>query len=292
MKIGSKSLQTLLADKFALKIFTILRKRATRDSRFRGIVVPVDDLIGHNLMATGCFEATQFDGVDTLLKQTHLAHLAKLGRFVDVGANIGLYSLAFSDRFASTLAVEANPQTFLVLRANLALRTIGSVTPICVGASNKPGEAQLHVPINGNLGWATLDEAHHTVPTKALPISIRRLDDIMEENEGPAIVLLKIDVEGHEQSVLEGAEKTLRNDGPIVLFEVLGEEAGRASARLLQDCGYAFFYTFRRDWPEGKKKLHRVWRGLRSGLPVTIDAIQPDHLHKAALVCASKSALA
>lgn len=170
MTAGSRRLTSIVGDRYAFKQFLVLRKRAEREPDFRGIVVPVDDLIGHNLIATGRFESTQFDGVHTLLLETGLAARAQCGRFVDVGANIGLYSLAFSDRFSSTLAIEANPQTFLVLMANLALRNKENVTALCLGASNMAGNTIIHVPVNGNLGWATLNAAHHNIPTKTLPV--------------------------------------------------------------------------------------------------------------------------
>lgn len=288
----SRSLTKLLMDKLSFQAFSVLRRAAATSGGFKGIVVPVDDLIGHHIMATGRFESTQFDGLSGILAMPAFAARAQEGRFVDVGANIGLYSLAFSDRFRSTVAVEANPQTYLVLVANLALSGKERVTPVCLGASNRTGEAAIHVPTNGNLGWATLDADHHTIPVKSLAITVKPLDAILRDHPGPPVTLLKIDVEGHERNVLEGATGTLTTDGPVVLFEVLDKAAGDASARLLQDCGYRHFYTFKRDWPPGGTLAARVGRGFRSGLPVTIRAADPADLASAALICAARSALA
>ncbi|MEW9855214.1 FkbM family methyltransferase [Novosphingobium sp. M1R2S20] len=287
-----RGLGRVVGDRYAMMLFSLLRKRAEREPDFRGIVVPIDDLIGHNLIATGRFESTQIDAVYTLLANPTLAGRAQSGRFVDVGANIGLYSLAFSSHFLSTLAIEANPHTFLVLKANLALRHKDEVTAVCVGASNTTAEAEIHVPLNGNLGWATLNAAHHKIPTQSLPVIVRPLDDIIKENRGPRVELLKIDVEGHEPKVFEGASRTLNVDGPIVMFEVLDADAGERCSQILRDCGYSHFYTFRRDWPTGSNKFNRMWRGWRSGLPVLIEALRPGSMHKAPLVCAAKSPIA
>ena len=287
----SRGIAKLAIDKCAFRFFSLLRRRASAEPDFRGIVVPVDDLIGHHIISTGRFEATQFDGLYNLLQQSGTASRARAGRFVDIGANIGLYSLAFSDWFSSTVAIEANPQTYRILVANLALRDKASVTPLCVGASNASAEVEIHVPTNGNLGWATLSSTHHKLPTKAVPVSIRPLDHILRDCDGPPVTLLKIDVEGHEQQVLEGARRILEDDGPIVLFEVLNKYVGSNSAVLLQSCGYEFFYTFQRELPRGPNKFVRIWRGVRSGLPVSIKPVPPEDLHSSALICASKSPL-
>ncbi len=58
--------------------------------------------------------------------------------------------------------------------------------------------------------------------------------------------LLKIDVEGHEFEVLQGAREILDHDGPVVLFEALSGEAGQAATKLLRLAKYNHFFTFSR----------------------------------------------
>jgi FkbM family methyltransferase len=277
-------------DKLAYRLFTLLRLRASRDPLFQGIVVPVDDLIGHYLMATGRFEATQFDALRSLLARPDWRERAKHGRFIDVGANIGLYSVAFSDAFASTLAVEANPQTFLILQANLALRGKGKVTPVCVGASSTAGSTHIHIPLDGNLGQASL-ESDLVASTKSLPISVKPLDQIVCENPGPNVALLKIDVEGHEEEVLRGAAETLKSDKPLVLFEALQSKDAAACAKLLQEFGYHHFCSFKRDWAEKSGGLKRLIAAWQYGMPVNIRSLDANNPGEDALVCASPGPL-
>lgn len=284
---SSRPLSQLLIDKLAHRLFMSLRIRAARDPQFRGIVVPVDDLIGHYLMATGRFEATQFDALRSLLASSERALEASKGRFIDVGANIGLYCVAFSDAFASTLAIEANPQTFLILRANLALRGKERVTPVCVGASSVAGSTHIHIPLDGNLGLASLNHPDPNARIKSLAISVKPLDEIVRENPGPKVALVKIDVEGHEEEVLKGAAETLRTDKPLVLFEVLASKDGVACARLLQQFGYEHFHSFERNWTDEATGLKRLLAAWRRGLPVNVRSLDADNIEKTALVCAS-----
>jgi FkbM family methyltransferase len=275
-----------MGDRLAFRLFAGLRRRAAVKSLFSGIVVPVNDLIGHQIIATGTFEATQFDGIGTLFEDEQFATSSRAGAFVDVGANIGLYTIAFAQRFRYCFAIEANPQTFKVLEANLVLRDIENVTAVCVGASDCPAETQIHVPVNGNLGWARIGTSYHE--SKAIAISVKPLDEILVDMDRLPIAMIKIDVEGHEPKVLEGARKTLTNDGPIVLFEILDAVESRRCHAILTDCGYRHFYVFRRTWPHGGNRLRNILRGLKTGLPASMQSVSMNDLRHAALICATK----
>lgn len=273
-------------DEIKYRLLAAMRRRPATD-RFAGIVVPIDDLIGQRVMATGSFERTQFEGIDRMLDTPSFAgvEIDKEGLFVDVGANIGLFSVAYAGRFPAVVAVEANPQTHAVLRANMGLRRIENVTTACEAASDGHRQDNIYVPTNGNLGWATLNQKHHDIPVDATEITCRPLDAIVAEHGGGRRVsLIKIDVEGHELSVLKGASEILRRDRPVILFEVLDAKQGRACAELLEDLGYGRFWTFQRG---GKSRLGKLVDGLLGRLDVRAVPLRADDFHHAALVCAA-----
>jgi FkbM family methyltransferase len=194
-------LASLLLDECMAWGVSRMRRRAARTGRFAGLVAPIDDLIGQRIMATGWFEATQIEAVQRLIDDPDFIgfQLRPNGALVDVGANIGLYSIAFARCFQRVLAIEANPTTFAVLQANMALKQLSQVACVCAAASDRAGEAVLHVPENGNLGWATLEHRPETKRT-AQAVSCRSLDDIVREHlDGQRVALVKIDVEGHER---------------------------------------------------------------------------------------------
>lgn len=283
---------SLLREELNYWLLTKMRRRTGQSARFAGIVVPVDDLIGRRVMATGAFERTQFDAVDRMLDTSDFigVRIDQNGLFVDVGANIGLYCVAYAQRFRAALAVEANPHTCAVLRANLGLRGLANVTALCEGASDDHRQAKIYVPTNGNLGWATLNPRHHDLPLNAYDILCRPLDAMVDEfGANLPVSLLKIDVEGHERAVLNGAREILARDRPVVLFEVLTASDGRACGDLLTSLGYDRFWTFER-WPRGGGKLRRLAKGAFSKLDVRALPLTVDAFHHAPLVCAVAAA--
>ncbi len=290
--MSPRPLPSILLDEFMTWGVSQMRRRAARTGRFTGLVAPIDDLIGQRIMATGWFEATQMEAVQRLIDDPDFIgfELHPSGALVDVGANIGLYSIAFASCFPRVLAVEANPTTFAVLQTNMALKQLRHVACVCAAASDRAGEALLHVPDNGNLGWATLEhrpevwaalEHQPEVKRTAHAVVRRRLDDLVRENLcNETVALLKIDVEGHEPKVLEGGRGVLARDRPVVLFESSRVNAA-ACAQLLRSIGYSRFLRFRRS-----ARSHTPWGFLIDGLDVRAEPIVPEDTPRAALICA------
>lgn len=138
--------------------------------------------------------------------------------FVDVGANIGSYTiLAAGVAQARCLSIEPVPATYASLLDNLRLNDLtAAVQPknIAVGAAA------------GTLRFtADRDTTNHALSAtesaaSAISVPVATLDSLLEERE-PAVI--KIDVEGFEHEVIEGAERTLRSAALLaVLMELNG----------------------------------------------------------------------
>lgn len=282
-----RSVSSLLLDELLSQILYKMRKRAAQKHLFSGIVVPIDDLIGRRVIATGLFEATQIDGITRLLEHPETIGLSDRpkGIFVDVGANIGLFTIAFSRFFERTLAIEANPSTFSILNTNARLRALKDVHCICAAVSNTTQTTNLFVPTDHNLGHATLHPAEGR-SSASVQVACRLLDDILDENAKDAPVgLIKIDVEGHEPSVIEGARRILLRDHPVVLFEALTEDDAKKCAVLLFDCGYRRFFRFRRGKPG--RPISNIVTALLRGVDVFPEEMELQALHNAPLLCAT-----
>jgi FkbM family methyltransferase len=271
----------LLLDKLAYRIVGKIINRTLTTGYFAyPLVVPVRDLIGRRLIATGSFERTQFEALDRLLTEaTTLVGINPnlKGALVDVGANIGLYTVRYAPLFVQTIAIEANPATYHALQANIALARSPNTKAVCLAASNVKGTAQLKVAESGMLGWSRLaDDAGWATYTVDVPLNT--LDNIVDEAFGQArVALIKIDVEGHELEVLQGAAAVINRDGPIILFEALSGEAGRSAIGQLRGAGYNDFFVFERD---------ASFRGLLRGLPVSARRVDPDAPSKNTMICA------
>lgn len=129
--------------------------------------------------------------------------------FVDVGANIGLYTLPAAAKKARVVAVEPSAKNRGRLEENLALN----------GLTGVKIEACALGEIEGEMAFCDDDAlAHVELAGNGPKVPLKRLDAILPEGE---IALLKVDVEGFELAVFQGAEIAMRAGRlPVILFEM------------------------------------------------------------------------
>lgn len=145
-----------------------------------------------------------------------LADRARLA--VDIGAHLGEYTFFMRRHAARCVAFECNP----VLVAHLRRRFGSSVDLRAEAVSDRAGETVLRIPRSRGtgLGRATIETANPLADNDAgvdlTPVRTVRLDDAVDRPVG----LIKVDVEGHELSVLRGAERILARDRPNLILEL------------------------------------------------------------------------
>jgi FkbM family methyltransferase len=161
--------------------------------------------------------------------------------FLDVGANVGSYSILVGGAArARVTAVEPIPATFMHLQRNVVLNRLDEHLCYCqAGLSDVPGVLRFSVG---------LDTVNHVlVEGEDLPgadVPVMRLDDLVGQGVPH---LIKIDVEGHELAVLHGCSRTLRDARPLaVIMETNGNGArcgvaDDALIALMRECGFAPF---------------------------------------------------
>jgi FkbM family methyltransferase len=183
---------------------------------------------------------TYEEGVIHFMKQ----HLVPGDIFIDVGANIGWLSCIAAQLIkenGKVLAFEAHPETIGLLNENIHLNSFQNIEVFSVALGNKNGQTELFDAPEQNRGGASAvfsSEKVHVVPTQ-------KLDDIISVNVVPKIV--KIDVEGFEPEVVEGAMQTLQKHLPILIIELTWRtaqhtERSRSLIELLvKNLGYHMF---------------------------------------------------
>lgn len=138
---------------------------------------------------------------------------------VDVGANLGLSLFALAPHAARALAVEASPRTAQALARTIALNRLAQVQVAAVALAAAPGElafrASAHSAGSHLLSPETLGEDEGEV----LRVPVTTLDALVAEHALPRVDFIKIDVEGHETEVLDGARQTLARHRPAVYLE-------------------------------------------------------------------------
>jgi FkbM family methyltransferase len=182
--------------------------------------------------------------------------------FVDVGANIGIFSVLARLLVGDTgnaVAFEPAEKNLLQLRRNLELNGMTDVATVPKIVSNRPGTADLFL-CSDNGGGHSIWPPGNFPPnersrqsSEAVPTDVTTLDIALAElMPGRAPKLIKIDTEGAEQMVLEGAERLLSSGNtPFIIGELhefglsqLGHSQD-SLRRHMQVRGYETFILFR-----------------------------------------------
>lgn len=191
-----------------------------------------------------------------------MATLLDAQRAIDVGAHIGNHTIYLAMRGVEVTAVEPNPAARRYLTMNIAandLSDLVKVVPVAVGA--QPGTGAL-VADGRNLGKTSVDASGNG------PVQVTTVDSL-----GVSADLLKIDVEGGETDVLDGAVDTLANYHPAVIVESHHNRV--AVAEKLSGFGYrqvARSLAYSPTWlfcarPEHLAVRAQAWRWSLGGSP-------------------------
>ncbi len=191
-------------------------------------------------MALGTYEHTELSYV--------IESLRPGDTFVDVGAHIGYFALPAAKKVGPTgavLAIEPTPSSVAMLRRNIALNGFQSVKVIEAAASRSNGHALFAVDETVPM-WNALIEQEEQSHSRAMRVQTVKLDTVLAGLGGRPVACIKIDAEGAETAVLEGARDVLeRNPNVRVIFEVSGQDPRRraqsiATLQFLEQRGFAF----------------------------------------------------
>jgi FkbM family methyltransferase len=155
------------------------------------------------------------------------------GVAIDVGANIGWHTLLMA-RLAGhggrVLAVEANPSVCERLRENLELNRFTNVLVVNCAAANEDGYLSFQGPDASEPSSGdghVLDSGAASPGGSTIRVPARKLDAMAADAGLERVDLIKIDVEGFEWPVLQGAEAVISRFRPHVVFEFNAEYTGR-----------------------------------------------------------------
>jgi FkbM family methyltransferase len=167
--------------------------------------------------------------------------------FVDVGANVGIYTLAASKIVGETgrvLAFEPSAQSSPLLNKNVALNGLTNVQTFPVALAQKNGRAWLHRGPNPTLNSFGKDPSWKEDGEEVVT---ETLDQVLRKARVDRVDVIKMDVQGAEELVLRGASSILTSAHPVVIFEVWPEGAVLLGLspygpwELLESIGYQFF---------------------------------------------------
>lgn len=160
------------------------------------------------------------------------------GTVLDVGANIGLSAIEFARSAGSAgkvIAFEPHPDTAARLRANLKRNGIGNVEIVQSAVGAQAGTVTFNESADATLSSATV------VPrnlVRSFEVPLTTVDLAWAAAGKPIVSALKIDVEGGELAVLQGASELLARDHPAILLEAWGADQLAPIQALLVAAGY------------------------------------------------------
>jgi len=167
--------------------------------------------------------------------------------FIDVGANLGIYTLVASrlvGQAGRVIAVEPSFQSFPVLQKNIVLNRLTNVLPLSVALAEKAGKTWLHHGRDPGQNTLGNDPSCNGVGEA---VFTETLDSVLLEASIDQVDVIKMDVEGAEELVLRGASRVLAFKRPVIIFEFHPEAAQRLGLspngawKLLEGLNYEFF---------------------------------------------------
>ncbi len=159
---------------------------------------------------------------------------------MDIGANRGIWANVMARHCETVWAFEPNPKLFNTLTS----ATGSKVRCFPDALSDKIGEASLMVPGANkrfsNQGASLSETKIKSAPHITVPVRQSTLDSLSPPPTG----LLKIDVEGHERAVLDGARDLIARDRPNLMVEIEENHTGRSideELDFIENLGYRTF---------------------------------------------------
>lgn len=212
-----------------------------------------NDQIGASLLEDA-YENTEHSFVERLLQPGMTV--------LDIGANQGYYTLLASRKVGPNgrvFAFEPSVRELRRLRLHLRLNRCKNVEVVTSALGAASGTENLHVVLGTESGCNSLRPPNVSQPTRLLSVHVERLDDVLKARGVNGAHFIKLDVEGAELSVLQGARELLTHPPrPVVLVEVQELRtqpwgyAARDIISFLSALGYEWFAL------KGSSKLERI----------------------------------
>ncbi len=224
------------------------------------------NLYRDSILSKLIYEGFEKDEINYLTKT-----LKKNDFFVDIGANVGLFSLIASKIVGiegKVLCFEPAPLTFSRLDENVKLNNFNNIEIRNIGLSDTKGELTFYVSNNGYDAWNSFAPSQDNKLESSIQVPVSTLDIELKDIDKSKIKLMKIDVEGWEKYVLNGGKDFFMNYNPIVMVEFTEENTFNAGYpvydiyNIMQDFGYVWHKISNGELFKVEKKLHYPYDNL------------------------------
>ena len=189
-------------------VLSVIKPRTIEINGFRMHLDRTDET-GSRLLMSDSYEPTETRIMKEFVKPCMTV--------IDIGANIGYYTLLFAravGKEGMVYAFEPAPQAFSLLQRNLRENNLdGIVKLFSVALSDHEGAAELFIN-EYNKGNNRLYKSGNM---RSISIRLKRLDDVISASEH--VDFIKMDIEGAEVLALRGMRELLKRDRPVIVME-------------------------------------------------------------------------
>ena len=191
--------------------------------------------------------------------------------FVDIGTNIGLFSLLASKIVGNegkVICYEPAPSTFARLIENVKINNFNNIDTRNIGLSDKRDELTFYTSKNGYDAWNSFAPSQDNKLESSIQVPVTTLDVELKDIDKLKIKLVKIDVEGWEKFVLFGGKDFFMNFNPIVIVEFTEENTFNAGYPvhdiydIMQDFGYVWYRINKGELVKEIKKMRYPYVNL------------------------------
>ncbi|MEL6458190.1 MAG: FkbM family methyltransferase [Cyanobacteria bacterium J06621_15] len=182
-----------------------------------------------------------------------LRYLRDEDLFLDIGANIGVYTLLAASKIKKGLiySFEALPKNFARLTENLSLNQFKQVKPFSIAISNSTGNINLNITDKDCTPFIMPNRTENTVDRsspKSIAVPTNTLDSLLQHESLNNLTLAKMDIEGAEILALKGATSLLNKQLPYVWILEINDTVNNFGhskqdvVDLLEQYGYVLYY--------------------------------------------------
>ena len=249
--------------------------RRTSDPAFRNQIPDSIQFLDHAFTLhpskLGVSEELYLFGVhEPLATRCYLECLSPGDHVIDVGSNIGYYALLAAEKVGSDgriVGFEPAPGVLEILQQNVKSSGRRNIEVFSCAIGAKSGTLEFFESEIPN--WGSLFQNSSLMQTRATAVPARTVDEIVRDTAGLHPNALRMDVEGAELMVLEGARDVLRQYKPSLFVEfhnfALGWNKVREAIIGLRDLGYAAASIIERTWDQPwispYIRARRCWTG-------------------------------
>jgi FkbM family methyltransferase len=230
------------------------------------------DLINQHTYAYGAFERPMIEYLrDNIF---HRCPWFSEGVFLDIGSNIGTYSLTFHSLFSRVIAFEPSEEAYKRSLKNVKLNGISNIDVRQAALSDSCEPRIFRQYVSGNVGASGfVSDISELAGSDLKELAPSLGDEFIIRNNISHVAFLKIDVEGHEAHVINGLRDTIKKWSPIILFEWDGKRVRNIDFSLIRGAlsNYIFYEICNTENPDRFfKRLSRIIKTAGSSFAVPL----------------------